>query len=112
MWCKPCQIGYLKQNFTNCSGNEKIDDFIQEMQLQIDEYDTIFEWIPYNQFDNIKELNKDDFSTISLAIWKDGPLKYNIHKKLYGRNLKNRNQKVSLKSYNSQNIADEFFNEV
>src|SRR5205809_222813 len=36
-WCKPCQIDNLKGNFTNwTSGNEKIDNFIQEMQLKID----------------------------------------------------------------------------
>ena len=66
-WCKPCQI--------NLSGNEKIDNFIQETQLKINEQsDIIFEWIPYNNFDNINEINKYDFYTICSAIWKDGPL--------------------------------------
>ena len=57
-WCKPCQIDYLKKNFTNwTSKNEKVDNFIQEMQLKINYYNNIiFEWIPYNQFDNIKEI--------------------------------------------------------
>src|SRR3954453_12411667 len=57
-WCKPCQINNLKGNFTNwTSGNEKIDDFIQEMQLKIDHpYNIIFEWIPYNQFSDIEEI--------------------------------------------------------
>ena len=33
------------------SGNEKIDDFIQERQLKTSNYDDIvLEWIPYNQF--------------------------------------------------------------
>ena len=55
-WCKPCQIDNLKGNFTT-SGNEKIDNFIQEMQLKIDRYnDILFEWIPYNQFSDIKEI--------------------------------------------------------
>ncbi|GBC00623.1 hypothetical protein RclHR1_03910010 [Rhizophagus clarus] len=50
-WCKTCQINRLKQNYANwTSGNEKINDFIREMQLKIENYyDTIFEWIPYNQ---------------------------------------------------------------
>ena len=53
------------------SGNEKIDDFIQEMQLKISDYnDIIFEWIPYNQFDEIKEIGKGGFATIYSAIWK------------------------------------------
>ena len=110
-WCESCQIYDLKKNFTNwTSGNEKVDDLIQEMQLKIEKwYDII---IPYNQFNNIKEIGKDGFITIYSAIWKNGQLNYNTCKKIYKRILRNQNQKVSLKCYNSQNIADEFFNEV
>jgi len=113
-WCKPCQINNLKNNFTNwTSGNEKIDYFIQEMQLKINRYDDlVIEWISYNQFDNIKEIGKDGFITIYSAIWKDGPLSYDKYKNIYKRNLKNQNLEVSLKYYHSQNITDEFFNEV
>src|SRR5688572_4536827 len=76
-WCKPCQIDNLKGNFTNwTSGNEKIDELIQEMQLKIKLYNNIvFEWIPYNQFRNIKEIGSD-FATVYSAIWNDGPLEY------------------------------------
>src|SRR5256885_14370904 len=86
-WCKPCQIDNLKGSFTNwTSGNEKIDDFIQEMQLKIDEYnDIVFEWMPYNQFSDIKEVGKDGFATVYSAIWKDGPLKYNDDDEKYTR---------------------------
>ena len=54
-WCKTCQINNLKKKFTNwTSGNKKVNDFIQEMQLKINSsFDLIFEWIPYNQFSNI-----------------------------------------------------------
>ena len=35
-WCKLCHINYLKNNFTNwTSGNEKIGNFIREMQLNL-----------------------------------------------------------------------------
>ena len=79
-WCKPCQINNLKRNFANwTSGNEKIDNLIQEMQLKINKYSVIvFEWIPYNQFSDIKEIGKGGFSIVYLAIWKDGPLEYDI----------------------------------
>src|SRR3989442_15457378 len=52
-WCSPCQI---KNNFPEwTSGNNKIDDFIQKKQLEIDHYnDIVFEWIPCNQFNDIK----------------------------------------------------------
>src|SRR5438874_13234362 len=77
-WCKPCQIDNLKGNFMNwTSGNEKIDGLIQEMQLKINKYrDIVFEWIPYNQFSNIKEIGKGGFATVYSAIWKDGKLYY------------------------------------
>ena len=44
-WCKPCQINNFKTNFTNwTSGNGKIDNIIQEMQLKIDScHDILFE---------------------------------------------------------------------
>jgi hypothetical protein len=78
------------------------------MQLEINHYiDIIVEWIPYDQFNDIKELGKDEFTTIHLAIWKDGPLYYYNYK--YTRK---QNKKVNLKLYNSQNITNEFLNEV
>jgi hypothetical protein len=111
-WCKSCQIINIKKNFTSwTSGNEKIDDFIQEMQLNINEYDDIIlEWIPYDQFINIKEINKDNFDTTCLAIWKDGPLNYDKYCKEYTRKPY---KKVALKClHNSQNNTNEFLNEV
>src|SRR5581483_3912248 len=73
-WCKQCQINFLKNNFINwTSENKEIDNFIQEMQLKINYLnDVIFEWIPYNQFINIKEIDKNNIFTIYLAEWKDG----------------------------------------
>ena len=44
------------------------------MQLKIDFYDDIvFEWIPYNQFIDIKKIG-GSFVEVYSAIWKDGPL--------------------------------------
>ena len=109
-WCKPCQIDNLKGNFTT-SGNEKMDGFIQEMQLKIDSHwNIVFEWIPYNQFSDIKEIGRGGFATVYSAIWKDGPLEYNSSSKEFTRDS---NYKVALKClHNSQNITNEFLNEV
>ena len=53
------------------------------MQLKIYNYDDIvFEWIPYNQFNDIKEIGKSDFTIVYSAIWKDGPLHYHYIKKV------------------------------
>ncbi len=112
-WCESCQIDDLKKNFTNwTSGNEIVDDFIQDIQLKINGYnDIIVEWIPYNQFDNVKEISKDDLDTIYSAIWKDGPLYYCLYKKEYERKLGNK--QVALKYLsNSQNITNELLYKV
>ncbi|UZO27160.1 uncharacterized protein OCT59_019366 [Rhizophagus irregularis] len=69
-WCKQCQINFLTENFTKwTSENEIIDDFIQETQLNVDEYDNVlFEWILYNQF-NVKEISKSDSTPVYSVIW-------------------------------------------
>ncbi|EXX63950.1 Mkk2p [Rhizophagus irregularis DAOM 197198w] len=111
-WCKLCHINGLRQNFVNwTSGNEKIDNFIQKTQLKINNYnDTIVEWIPYNQFNNIKEIGKGGFATVYLAIWKDGPLDYQFDD---NKHIRTPNREVALKClHNSQNITNEFLNEV
>src|SRR5437763_15448102 len=69
-WCKLCQT----------SGNRKIDDVIQEMQSNSNDASGIFEWIPYNQFNNVEEIDKGGFVTVYPAIWKDGLLCYNEKK--------------------------------
>ena len=108
-WCKPCQINYLKKFFTNwTSRNEKIDNFIQKMQFEINNpWDTVFEWIPHNWLFDIEEINGDDFSTVYLAKWKNGPLHWNNKKYVRKSNIK-----VVLKYLHNLLNIDEFLNEV
>src|SRR5581483_12151587 len=82
-WCRPCQMNHLKKNFTNwTSGNKKIDNFIQETQLKIYHYtDLVFEWIPYSQFNEVKEIGKYGSDKAYSAIWNDGPLLYTVSKR-------------------------------
>jgi len=76
------------------------------MQLKINcPCEKVFEWIPYDQFDNIKNVNKD-----GLAIWKSGPLNYNLSENEY---IRIQNQKVGLRYlYNSQNMISQILNKV
>ncbi|GBC08551.1 hypothetical protein RclHR1_08200003 [Rhizophagus clarus] len=95
----------------NWSGNEKIDDFIQEKQLKIkDHNDVVFEWIPYKQLDQIKEVSKNDLITVYSAIWMDGPLyKKNSQSKDY---IRVSNKVVDLKLlHNSQRSIEFVINE-
>ena len=81
------------------------------MQLKISSYkDIIFKWIPYNLFDSIEEINKGDYATVYSAIWMDGQLKYNYAERKY---IRKSDKEVSLKClHNSQNITNDFLNEV
>jgi hypothetical protein len=108
MWCKSCINIFIK--YTTAE-NENFVDLIQEMQLRINScFNIVFEWIPYDQFNYIKEIGKGGFSTVYSAIWKDGPLKFDIDKKMYTRVS---NKKIALKCLNnSQNLTDKFLNEV
>ena len=94
------------------SGNKKIDDLIQEMHLKINgTNNVVFEWIPYNQFNDIKEIEKGDFATVNSATWEDGPLNYDTYYKEYKRN--SISTKVTLKVlHNSQNLTIDFLQEV
>ncbi|CAB4433150.1 unnamed protein product [Rhizophagus irregularis] len=90
------------------SGNEKINEFLQEMQLKTNNLDIVFEWIPYSQFNEINETGKNGFMTVYSAIWKDGPLNYQ-----YGRYKRDPNKEISLKYlHNSQDPVESLINEV
>ena len=110
-WCKKCSIDYLKENFTKwTSKNKKIDKFIQKMQLNISDYnDKIFEWVPYNQFINIKELNKDGFFTLYSVKWKNGPLYWDTRNK---KCVRRSDIEIVLKDPHNLQSIDEFLNEV
>ena|SRR5688572_7972611 len=98
--------------------NKKISDLVQEMILSIDhnsdEFGMMFEWIPYDQFSNIKEIGKGGFSTVYSAIWKDGLLFHNKRDFFGGKHWQRKpNTRVALKwLHNSQNFIDKFINKV
>ncbi len=102
----------LQKNFPNwTSGNEFIDKFIQESQLNSQDRYQVLEWIPHNRFKNIEYFDKGGFGTIYKAIWLDGPIK---DWSKYGKNWNRSNElTVALKSLDkSSNLNEEFLNEV
>jgi hypothetical protein len=105
-------LKYLKNNLKNwMSRNKRINTFIQEKQLKIEDHnDVVFEWIPYNQFNEIKETGRNDLITVYSAIWKDGPL----YKNKWGDNYtRDSNKEVALKClHNSTNPIKFVINEV
>ncbi|RHZ76328.1 hypothetical protein Glove_199g42 [Diversispora epigaea] len=72
-WCKPCDSKHFQNDFNNwTSGNEKIDKFIQDSQLNANSHQGIIEWIPYAQFKGVKQIGRGGFGTIHYARWIDG----------------------------------------
>jgi hypothetical protein len=73
LYCEYCVRDYLKENFSNwTSGNDDIDNLIQECQIETLNPDSIIEWIPYNNFENIVYLTKGGCSEIYTAKWIKG----------------------------------------
>src|SRR5687768_435969 len=74
---KICNTIRFQQNFGNwTSGNNDIDKFIQDTQLSVHDYYEIsdsLEWIPYDRFDNIECITKDENYK---ANWIDGNIYY------------------------------------
>ena len=73
LYCEYFIRNYLKENFSNwTSGNNDIDNLIQECQIKTFVPYWTVEWIPYNNLQNIKYLTKGGFSEIYTADWIDG----------------------------------------
>jgi hypothetical protein len=82
------------------------------MQLKIETEDNmIIEWIPYGQFNDIKNIYKGNFATVNSAIWRDGPFdcSFKIRKQ-----TRDPNKEVALKYINNSQNDDinKFLNEV
>src|ERR1051325_7268531 len=54
-WCQYCNSKRFQNDFNKwTSGNEEIDEFIQNCQLNATCFEEVLEWIPYEKFKNIK----------------------------------------------------------
>ncbi|RHZ45925.1 hypothetical protein Glove_642g30 [Diversispora epigaea] len=108
-WCHLCILKHFKNDFDKwTSGNEIIDKFIQDTQLNANSWFKIIEWIPYDRFKDIKEIAKGGFGTIYYAKWIDGSIeKWDIEWKRKGE------LDVVLKKFdNFANLNNDFLNEM
>ncbi|RHZ74810.1 hypothetical protein Glove_219g60 [Diversispora epigaea] len=73
VWCKPCNSKHFQNDFNKwTSGNDKIDKFIQDAQLNANYYWEAIEWIPYDRFKDVKQIGRGGFGTIHYARWFGG----------------------------------------
>ncbi|RHZ84019.1 hypothetical protein Glove_86g150 [Diversispora epigaea] len=109
-WCYPCQNKRFEKEFGNwTSGNKIIDKFLQKTQSEAIETDELLEWIPYEEFKDIKYLTRGGFGKVYQSIWVDGPKAY------WDGNdwVRVKDEVTVLKSLGfSQDINDDFFAEI
>ncbi|RHZ76358.1 hypothetical protein Glove_198g116 [Diversispora epigaea] len=75
-WCKPCSSKHFQNDFINwTSGDDKIDKFIQDSQLNANNRYEVIEWIPFDRFKDVKQIGKGGFGTIHYAKWIGGPIR-------------------------------------
>ncbi|RHZ73219.1 hypothetical protein Glove_232g216 [Diversispora epigaea] len=111
LWCIPCNSTRLKNDFDNwTSGNELIDKFIQETHQNAD-YWKVLEWIPYDRFQDIKQIAKGGFGTIYYANWVNGYIEnWSIENQQWDRSGQ---REVVLKKFNDVvDINEDFLNEM
>jgi hypothetical protein len=111
-WCQPCNTKRFKDNFKNwTSGNENIDKFIQQSQLNAVYFSKCLEWIPFEKFQNITYITEGGFGKIYSVEWPEGNIGYwDIENQIWYRY---KDDIYALKSLNSSsNISSDFLNEV
>src|ERR1043165_5173893 len=110
-WCKPCNSKHFQNDFNNwTSGNDKIDKFIQDAQLNANDRWEVIEWIPYDRFKDVKQIGKGGFGTIHYAMWIDGRIyKWNIENQQWERYGE---REVALKKFDNFVNLNDVLNEV
>src|SRR5215213_9953569 len=112
-FCEGCISLQLQNLFTTwTSGNNIIDNFIQQCQMKSSLPNCILEWIPFEQFEDITKLTEGGFSSIYTAACTRGSIgDYDEDKKELS--YLREGQLVVLKSLNdSSDPGKSFFDEV
>ena len=109
-WCKECVPSCLIEGWT--SGNSEIDGFIKYTQLNAKESVDYLEWIEFDQFDLIENINKRGaFSSIYSAIWMEGP-RWNLDEEAESWNRIGPVKVILKRLDNSQIMSQEFIDQV
>ena len=116
-WCKKCVPSCIIEGWT--SENSEIDEFIKDTiynakypKYSGEEYPIFLEWVPFDRFEDIKQIGEGGFAKVYSAKWIDGNAKYT---KRYGSwiKLEPKPIKVALKRLNgSQSMSADYLTEV
>ncbi|RHZ74538.1 hypothetical protein Glove_221g49 [Diversispora epigaea] len=113
-WCKPCNSKHFRNDFNNwTSGNNEIDKFIQDTQLNTNNYWKVIEWIPYDRFKDVKQIGKGGFGTIHYARWIDGSIReWDIENQRWKRYFNDDGMEVVLKKFDNFVNFNDVLNEM
>ncbi|EXX53191.1 Pkh1p [Rhizophagus irregularis DAOM 197198w] len=115
LWCKECDPFRMIEGWT--SENNDIDKFIRDTI-----YDSrmssfynfkIIEWVPFDRFEDVKQIGEGGFAKVYSATWIDGKTEYNRQDDGSWKKQESRSMEVALKRLNgSQNMSAEYLNEL
>src|ERR1044072_9663932 len=102
-WCKECVPSCLIEGWT--SGNSEIDNFIKDTIYNAKYQNNKLEWVPFDRFEDIKQIGEGGFAKVYSAKWIDGPAEYTKQDDGSWKKLKPEPINVALKRLNgSQNM--------
>src|ERR1051325_2989539 len=111
-WCIECVPSLLIEGCS--SGNSEIDNFIKDTiyNAKGDYYPIFLEWVPFDRFEDIKQIGEGGFAKVYSAKWIDGQT---IYKKKDDGSWKRPEPEpiiVALKRLNgSHNMSADYLNE-
>jgi hypothetical protein len=115
LWCKECVPSCIIEGWT--SGSFEVDNFIKDTiynaKYLYGPYPSFLEWVPFDKFENIKQIGEGGFAKVYSVKWINGQAKY--YKQNDGSWKKSEPEpiNVALKRLNgSQNMSAEYLNEV
>src|SRR5215207_2435801 len=81
-WCKECVPSCIIEGWT--SGNSEIDKFIKDTIYNAnyyyddinDKYPLFLEWIPFDRFEDVKQIGEGGFAKVYSTKWIDGQAEY------------------------------------
>ena len=110
LWCKQCDPFRMIEGWS--SGNPDIDKLIKDTMYN-NKYGRFLEWVPFDRFEDLKQIGEGGFAKVYSATWKDGNARYRKQGGGSWKKLDPEPIKVALKRLNgSQNMSAEYLNEV
>ena len=94
LWCKECDPFRMIEGWT--SGNPDIDKFIKDTIYNAGQEGSsaFIEWVPFDRFEDIKQIGEGGFAKVYSATWIDGISKFKNHDKIRSRTIESCFEKV------------------